>query len=44
MRSAQQIKMFVYNPSGDAVLLKHMDVSFRPAYMKPGFKGQSTAQ
>ena len=41
MRSAQQIKIFVYNPSNDTVLLKHMDVSFRPAYLKPGIKGQS---
>jgi hypothetical protein len=41
MRSAQQIKIFVYNPSKDTVLLKHMDVSFRPAYLKPSVKGQS---
>ena len=41
MRAAQQVKIFVYNPSDDAVQLKCMDISFRPAYLKPGVKGQS---
>ena len=41
MREAQQVKIFVFNPSDDAVQLKCMDVSFRPAYLKPGVKGQS---
>lgn len=41
MRAAHQVKIFVYNPSEDAVHLKCMDVSFRPAYLKPGVKGQS---
>jgi hypothetical protein len=41
MRAAQQLKIFVYNPSEHAVQLKCMDVSFRPAYLKPGVKGQS---
>ena len=41
MRAAQQVKIFVYNPSDDAVQLKNMDISFRPAYLKPGVKGQS---
>ena len=41
MRSAQQIKIFVYNPADCTFLLKDMDVSFRPAYLKPGVKGQS---
>ena len=41
MRSARQVKIYVYNPSEDAVQLKHMDISFRPAYLKPGVKGQS---
>ena len=41
MRSAQQIKIFVYNPADGTFLLKDMDVSFRPAYLKPGVKGQS---
>ena len=40
MRAAQQVKIFVYNPSDDAVQLKNMDISFRPAYLKPGVKGQ----
>ena len=41
MRKALQNKIFVYNPSDDAVQLKCMDVSFRPAYLKPSVKGQS---
>jgi hypothetical protein len=41
MRAAQQVKIFIFNPSEDAVQLKCMDVSFRPAYLKPGVKGQS---
>ena len=41
MRAAQQVKIFVHNPSENAVQLKGMDVSFRPAYLKPGVKGQS---
>ena len=41
MRAAEQIKIFVYNPSGSTVWLKRMDVSFRPAYLKPRVKGQS---
>ena len=41
IRAAQQVKIFVFNPSEDAVQLKCMDISFRPAYLKPGVKGQS---
>jgi hypothetical protein len=41
MRAAEQIRLFVFNPSESTVQLKQMDVSFRPAYMKPGMKGQS---
>ena len=41
MRASQLIKIFVYNPSDDMVRLKCMDISFRPAYLKPGVKGQS---
>ena len=44
MRGALQNKIFVFNPSEDAVQLKRMDVSFRPAYLKPGVKGQSIAR
>ena len=40
MRASQQVKIFVFNPSVDAVQLKRMDISFRPAYLKPGVKGQ----
>lgn len=40
MRDALQVKIFVYNPSDDVVQLKDMDVSFRPAYLKPGVKGE----
>ena len=42
MRAAQQVKIFVYNPSGNAVQVKQMDVSFRPAYLKPAVKAQSS--
>lgn len=38
MRTAQQIKIFVYNPSENTVQVKRLDVSFRPAYLKPGVK------
>ena len=41
MRVAQEVRIFVYNPSENAVQLKCMDISFRPAYLKPGVKGQS---
>ena len=41
MRAAQQVKIFVCNPSESAIQLKRMDVSFRPAYLKPGVKAQS---
>lgn len=41
MRAAQQVKIFVYNPAESAVRLKCMDISFRPAYLKPRVKGQS---
>ncbi len=44
MRVAQQVKIFVYNSSEDAVQLKNMDISFRPAYLKPSVKGQSIVQ
>ena len=40
MREALQVKVFVYNPSEHTVQVKQMDVSFRPAYLKPGVKGQ----
>ena len=41
MRAAQQVGIFVQNPSENAVQLKCMDLSFRPAYLTPGIKGQS---
>lgn len=42
MRAAQQVKIFVCNPSESTVQVKRMDVSFRPAYLKPGVKGISS--
>jgi len=42
MRAAQQVKIFVCNPSESAVQVKRMDVSFRPAYLKPGVKARSS--
>ena len=41
MRAAQQVKIFVCNPSESAIQLKRMDVSFRAAYLKPGVKSVS---
>jgi hypothetical protein len=41
IRAARQLKIFVYNLSEDAVQLKNMDVSFRPAYLQSGVKGRS---
>ena len=41
MRASQQFKIFVYSPTEKEVFLKRMDLSFRPAYLKPGVKGQS---
>ena len=41
MRAAQLVKICVYNPSTSVVQVKNMDVSFRPAYLKPGVKGKS---
>ena len=38
---AERIKFYVYNPATSAVQIKDMDVSFRPAYMKPRVKAQS---
>ena len=40
LRSAQHFKIFVYNPSEIPIQVKNLDVSFRPAYMKPGVKGE----
>lgn len=41
LRSAQQFKVFVYNPSKTPIQVRNLDVSFRPAYLKPAVKGQS---
>ena len=41
MQAAQLVKIYVYNPSTSVVQVKCMDVSFRPAYLKPGVKGKS---
>ena len=40
LRSSQYFKIFVYNPSDSPVQVKDLDISFRPAYMKPGVKGE----
>ena len=39
--SSQHFKIFVYNPSETAIQVKGLDISFRPAYMKPCVKGES---
>ena len=41
LRSAERFKIFVYNPSATPIQVKGLDISFRPAYMKPGVKGES---
>lgn len=41
LRSSEYFKIFVYNPSETPIQLKSFDVSFRPAYMKPGVKAES---
>ena len=40
-REAGQTKIFVYNPSTSSVRVRRLDISFRPAYLKPAVKGQS---
>ena len=41
-REAEQIKFFVYNPSTSFVRVRRFDISFRPAYLKPAVKAQSS--
>ena len=41
-REAGQIKYFVYNPSTSSVRVRRFDISFRPAYLKPALKAQSS--
>ncbi len=41
-REAEQIKYFVYNPSTSFVRVRRFDISFRPAYLKPAVKAQSS--
>jgi len=41
-REAEQIKFFVYNPSTSYVRVRRFDISFRPAYLKPAVKAQSS--
>jgi hypothetical protein len=41
-REAGQIKYFVYNPSASSVRVRRFDISFRPAYLKPAVKAQSS--
>ena len=41
IRETQQIKIYVYNMSESVVWIKNLDISFRPAYLKPRVKAQS---
>ena len=41
-REAGQIKYFVYNPSTSSIRVRRFDISFRPAYLKPAVKAQSS--
>ena len=40
-RSAQKIKLYVYNFSDSPMEIRDLDVSFRPAYLKPRVKAQT---
>lgn len=40
-RAASRVKIFVYNVQDSPVVTKGLDISFRPAYLKPGVKGES---
>ena len=40
-RMAQKIKLYVHNFSESAVQIRNLDVSFRPAYLKPRVKAKS---
>ena len=40
--TAQKIKLYVHNFSESPVWVKNLDVSFRPAYLKPRVKAQSS--
>ena len=42
IRESEQIKVFVYNPSTSPVKVRRLDISFRPAYLMPAVKGQSS--
>ena len=42
LRSAHQFKVFVYNPSKTPIQVRNLDISFRPAYLKPAVKAQSS--
>ena len=44
LRSAKHFKIFVYNPSETPIQVKGMDISFRPAYLKPGVKAKSARE
>ena len=40
-RSAQKVKLYIYNFSGSPVQIRNFDISFRPAYLKARVKAQS---
>ena len=40
-RQVRQIKIFLYNPSDNMVQVRKMDISFRPAWLKPRVKAES---
>ncbi len=41
-RTAQQVKLYVHNFSESPVEVRNFDVSFRPSYLKPRVKAQSS--
>ena len=40
-RSAKKVKIYIHNFSESPVRIRNFDISFRPAYLKPGVKGRS---
>ena len=41
-RTAEQVKLYTYNFSDSAVEVRNFDISFRPSYLKPRVKAESS--
>ena len=40
LRESSYFKIYLFNPSSSRVLVKGLDISFRPAFLSPGIKGK----